>query len=139
MYLFFETGSSYVVQAGLNLGIFLLSPPKCCEYRLVPPHLPRTCILKKMKGQTLIFVALSGGRMMIIPERLRQIKVIIYLLCIYYVFTFVLEYRYYRKLWYNCTPQWTETLPKCIKLSNGFIYIYIYIYIYMYKNINICI
>jgi hypothetical protein len=35
----FETGSHDVVQAGLELTIFLLQPPECWDYRYVPPCL----------------------------------------------------------------------------------------------------
>jgi hypothetical protein len=37
--LFFETGSHCVDQAGFKLTIFLLLPPKCWDYRQVPPCL----------------------------------------------------------------------------------------------------
>jgi hypothetical protein len=35
----FETGSSYVAQAGFELRIFLLLPPECGNYRWAPPYL----------------------------------------------------------------------------------------------------
>jgi hypothetical protein len=35
---FFETGSPYVGQTGLKLVILLSQPPKCWDYRCVPPY-----------------------------------------------------------------------------------------------------
>jgi hypothetical protein len=36
-YYFFESGSHCVAQAGLKLRIFLSQPPKCWDYRFMPP------------------------------------------------------------------------------------------------------
>jgi hypothetical protein len=36
-FLFLETESHYVAQAGFELKILLLQPPKCWDYRCVPP------------------------------------------------------------------------------------------------------
>jgi hypothetical protein len=38
-FLFFEAGSPYVAQAGLELGIFLPWPPSASDYKCAPPHL----------------------------------------------------------------------------------------------------
>jgi hypothetical protein len=42
-FLNFESGSHYVVQAGLEFEIFLLQPPKCWDDRRVLWHLARVC------------------------------------------------------------------------------------------------
>jgi hypothetical protein len=39
LFCFFEVGSPYVAQAGLELKIFLLLPPECRDCRHVPPLL----------------------------------------------------------------------------------------------------
>jgi hypothetical protein len=36
---FFETGSGYVAQTALELKILLPPPPKCWDYKCIPPHL----------------------------------------------------------------------------------------------------
>jgi hypothetical protein len=39
IYLFFLRGGSHVAQSGLDLAIFLPQPPKCSDYKCVPPCL----------------------------------------------------------------------------------------------------
>jgi hypothetical protein len=46
---FFETGSHYVSQAGLELTVLLPQPPECWDYRCAPP-----CLVAK-KTQTKLF------------------------------------------------------------------------------------
>jgi hypothetical protein len=38
VFFFFQRGSRHVAQAGLELVILLPQPPKCWNYRCVPPH-----------------------------------------------------------------------------------------------------
>jgi hypothetical protein len=45
---FFEIGSSYAAQAGLQLKIFLPQPPKCWCYRPVPPFPAQLWFLMKL-------------------------------------------------------------------------------------------
>jgi hypothetical protein len=42
---FFKTGSHYVAQVGLELLILLPLPPKCFDYRCMPPSLDKCPLL----------------------------------------------------------------------------------------------
>jgi hypothetical protein len=42
-----QTGASCIVQAGLELAIFLLQPSECWDYRCVPPCLAVACTFKR--------------------------------------------------------------------------------------------
>lgn len=70
---------------------------------LILPVLKYTaCTLKRMEGQVLTLVALSGGKIMIIPERSRQLisqqGFVKYLLCV----QMCARMQCYRGLRHNC-------------------------------------
>lgn len=108
------------------------------SYHFILPILSHIiCTFKRIEGQVLTLVVLSGGGIMIIPQEPRRLISQQAFISIYCVFGPVLGCKYYRRLRHNCKAQWFENPLKCIKLGNGYKNQGIYV-IKWYNNIYKC-